>query len=306
MRTRKDSEKKQPTGARLRALDDPAVLQHHGHLPAAVLVVLAEQGLAERPAGCVFERGYGRVAHDAAARKPQPQVELVVLVPHQRLVKTGPPGGSVRADPPYGTVSTSPASVALARPADAPEGATHPARYRPLARRPSFGDDHSADVLGAGLQGGSRSGGHSRAGTGCGNDRTTDLRWPPDAGVQARATPSAPGFKLRERVAPVRSRGGTRHSSEQSLEPPSATITSSSPVKSCPARSATSPVDMRHLVEQRRHDEMRLIACVAPSAPLLTGGCSSATARLRRKPVARRAVARNGLLRSSHRGWCHR
>ena len=76
--------------------DDPPVLEHHRHLPAPVLVVLAEER-AERPPRRVLERDR-RVADDPAAREPQPEVELVVLVADERLVEEPGAAEGIRAE----------------------------------------------------------------------------------------------------------------------------------------------------------------------------------------------------------------
>ena len=61
------------------------MLQHHGHFPETVLVVLAKDSL-QRSTWRVMDENR-RIEDDTPAGQPNAEVEFVVLVPPQRLVE---------------------------------------------------------------------------------------------------------------------------------------------------------------------------------------------------------------------------
>src|SRR6186997_759305 len=111
------------------------MLQHHGHLPEPVLIILAEH-LRERAARPVPDSDRG-VEHDPPAREPEPKIELVVLVADERLViepgelESLGPEGAVRD----GVDLATSIDRTVSRPADATERAVHCAGNRALHPR---------------------------------------------------------------------------------------------------------------------------------------------------------------------------
>src|SRR5690606_732120 len=87
---------------------------------------------------------------------PDAQVELVVLIAHERLVEQPDRREDVRSEGPEGDGVDLDAldRTAVPGPADAPERAVHRGRDRALHRGLALRDDPATDVPGIGLLGG--------------------------------------------------------------------------------------------------------------------------------------------------------
>ena len=227
-----------------------------GRLPEPVLVVLPEQ--APEAAARRVEDPDRRVEHDAAAGAAQAEVELVVLVAHERLVEEareleGLAGGRrrrARCRPRAGS-SRRAVSSGCRR-------TGCPSRPPPRARRPSRPgrDEDPADVVRARLLGDRDAAaqvvGRVAAVAVDADDQVA--RRLADAGVEAGGRPSAPGCRApsarrRDARPPLAAARPSRRSSGRRRR-----AARPRPPKSCAARSATSCSMWRGLVPHRRDD----------------------------------------------------